>query len=303
MGPTASGKTSLACGLVQHFPLEIVSVDSAMVYREMNIGTAKPDKLILKTAPHHLIDIRDPNQNYSAAHFCSDVSTHCQSITERGNYPLLVGGTMMYFRALQHGLSSLPSANEQLRSELLHSAQQYGWEFMHQELARVDPIAAARIHPHDKQRIQRALEVFHLSGKPLSQCLTSPVALNTASYINIILMPNDRVWLHQRIELRFQQMLEQGFLGEVEQLVEQWQLNGTSLSMRTVGYRQVLEYLNNCYDYNTMCAKAIAATRQLAKRQITWLRRWPNAVILDPKNPSVSDNLMDIVKKIVDNSA
>ncbi len=301
MGPTASGKTDLACDLIRHFPFEIISVDSAMIYRGMDIGTAKPDSTTLAGAPHHLIDILDPPQSYSAAQFCTDVNTLCENIFSRGKLPLLVGGTMMYFRALQQGLSRLPPADEQVREQLLQQAKIQGWEHLHQELSALDPIAAARIHCNDTQRIQRALEIYRLTGKPLSDFLGSDTEVSDYQFENLILMPEDRQWLHQRIALRFEQMLAQGFIAEVEQLLQQWPLPPDCPSMRSVGYRQVRAYLQGEYDYPALCAKGVAATRQLAKRQLTWLRHWPAAYNFSAQNPAVGNEIMAIVRQILDN--
>ncbi len=302
MGPTASGKTALACELVQKFPLEIISVDSAMIYRGMDIGTAKPDAQTLATAPHHLIDIINPPDSYSAARFCEEVMELCHPIFSRGKQPLLVGGTMMYVRALQQGMSCLPEANETIREQLLQQAQAHGWEYMHQALMRVDPISAARIHPHDTQRIQRALEVYQLTGRTLSDYLRTEKKSPDLDFVNLILMPQRREWLHQRIAWRFEQMLATGFLDEVDQLIKQWHLTPLCPSMRSVGYRQALAYLQGEYDYATLQQKGVAATRQLAKRQLTWLRHWSEGIFLDAEDPHVITEIMAIIKRILDNS-
>ena len=301
MGPTASGKTALACELVQHFPVEIISVDSAMIYRGMNIGTAKPDAETLRRAPHQLIDIIDPLDSYSAANFCEDVARLSERIIEQGKIPLLVGGTMMYFRSLQQGLSLLPQADGPIRAELLQQAQEHGWAYMHQELARIDPITAARIHPNDTQRIQRALEVYQLTKKPLSEFLSSNKDAPAYSFVNVSLIPDDRAWLHQRIALRFEQMLAEGFINEVDDLLQKWPLTLEHPSMRSVGYRQVLHYLQGEYDYNTLRENGIAATRQVAKRQLTWLRQWPKMQFFSAENPTSTREIMAIMRQILDN--
>ncbi len=301
MGPTASGKTALACELVQHFPIEIISVDSAMIYRDMNIGTAKPNVQTLVHAPHHLIDILDPSASYSVALFCDDVTLLSERIISQGKIPLLVGGSMMYFRGLQQGLSLLPQADEHIRASLLQQAQEFGWVHMHQVLARVDAATAARIHPNDAQRIQRALEVYQLTKRPLSECLHAAKDTSAYRFINFSLMPKDRAWLHQRIALRFEHMLAEGFVGEVEGLLQKWQLTPEHPSMRSVGYRQVLDYLQGEYDYVTLCAKGIAATRQMAKRQLTWLRHWPEALVFAAENPASQGEIMAIIRRILDN--
>lgn len=284
MGPTASGKTALACELVNHFPFEIISVDSALIYRGMTIGTAKPSADELKQAPHHLIDILDPPDSYSAAQFCQDARNAIEDIYQRGRWPLLVGGTMMYFNALQKGLSTLPEADEQLRQRLVLEAETKGWDQMHQQLISIDRLAAERIHPHDTQRIQRALEVFYLTGKPLTSFLTAEKQQSDYQFINLILFPERRAWLHERIATRFHWMLEAGFIHEVQDLIEKWQLPKSCPSMRTVGYRQAIDYLEGICDYPAMIEKGIAATRQLAKRQLTWLRHWNDASYFDPEN-------------------
>lgn len=297
MGPTASGKTALACELVKQLPLEIVSVDSALIYREMTIGTAKPSAEELRQAPHHLIDIIDPPQSYSAAQFCQDATQTIEAIYQRGHWPLLVGGTMMYFNALQQGLSALPEADDLLRQRLLDEARTQGWDVMHQQLAAVDAQSAARIHPHDTQRIQRALEVFYLTGKPLTAFLAEQKQPSDYQFTNLILFPEQRAWLHERIATRFQLMLEQGFINEVEHLLKKWSLPKSCPAMRTVGYRQAIDYLDGIYDYPTMIEKSIAATRQLAKRQLTWLRSWPEATYFDSETKGLSDALKRIIQE------
>ncbi|WP_298624126.1 tRNA (adenosine(37)-N6)-dimethylallyltransferase MiaA [uncultured Legionella sp.] len=301
MGPTASGKTGLACELIQHFPFEIISVDSAMIYREMNIGTAKPSQDELHKAPHHLIDIIDPTESYSAAQFCTDATALCDSILAKGKIPLLVGGTMMYFNALQKGLSLLPEANEDIRKQLENEATQKGWDVLHQKLQKVDPETAARIHAHDTQRIQRALEVYLITGVPLSVFLAKEKGEAKYRFVNFVLFPEQRAWLHERIALRFDLMLEDGLINEVQQLQERWSLNGNLPSMRCVGYRQVLEYLQGDYDYSTMRDKGIAATRQLAKRQLTWLRHWDDVLRYDSQSATFSDEIMAKSREILDN--
>ena len=279
MGPTASGKTGLAVELCRCFPLQIISVDSALVYRGMDIGTAKPDAGTLKKAPHRLIDIRDPSESYSAADFRVDALAEMKHITASGRVPFLVGGTMLYFRALEHGLSELPGADPGVRLKLEQQAVEIGWPAMHAILQEKDPQAAARIHPNDPQRIQRALEVIKVSGRPLSELQTQSTRKALEYRIHkIIVAPAERSVLHRRIEQRFELMIENGFLDEVKGLHARVDLNVDLPSMRAVGYRQAWNYLDGDSSYETMCAKAIAATRQLAKRQLTWLRREPASV-------------------------
>lgn len=283
MGPTASGKTGLAVKLKQQFPVEIISVDSALVYRGMNIGTAKPDAETLAVAPHHLIDLIAPTEAYSAANFRRDALRLMQEVYARGNVPLLVGGTMLYFSALEEGLSGLPQADPDLRATLDAEAAILGWPAMHAKLADIDPITAARLKPTDAQRIQRALEVFHLSGRTMSALFTDQ-QMEALPYrlLKIGLMPSERKVLHERIALRFQQMMSQGLIEELSQLLIDYPtLHSNMPSMRCVGYRQVLGYLRQEYNYETMLEKGIAATRQLAKRQMTWLRSMPNTMVLD----------------------
>jgi tRNA dimethylallyltransferase len=293
MGPTASGKTQLAIDLLQRFPLEIISVDSAMVYRGMDIGTAKPTPEILKIAPHRLIDIRDPSEPYSAAQFREDVVREINDVIAHGNIPLLVGGTMLYFSALQKGLSELPSAHPEIRAKLAAEALQYGWPALHERLVKVDPVAAQRIHPHDSQRIQRALEVYDVSGKSLTawQHANAPTGVDY-EICNVVVSPADRHILHERIAKRFMSMLAEGFLDEVKCLIARGDLNIEMPSMRSVGYRQAWEYLQGQFSYEEMCEKGIIATRQLAKRQLTWLRHWSGEVTWFD---SMSDTLLEQV--------
>lgn len=274
MGPTAVGKTDLAVRLVEEFPCEIISVDSAMVYRGMDIGTAKPTADILARAPHALIDIKDPADAYSAAEFCVDAQQCIEGILARNKIPLLVGGTMMYFRALQFGLANLPSADEKIREALFAEGQTLGWPTLHARLALVDPLAASRIHPHDVQRIQRALEIYQLSGKTMSSQHNEESLLQKYSLVNVGILCDDRAELHRRIEQRFAEMLAQGFIDEVQTLFARGDLNEQTPSMRSVGYRQVWQYLANKLSFAEMQLRATIATRQLAKRQMTWLRHW-----------------------------
>lgn len=303
MGPTASGKTALALELVQHFPMDIVSVDSAMIYRGMDIGTAKPTAKELALAPHHLIDILDPPESYSAAQFCTDALALCEGILQSGRIPLLVGGTMMYFNALQKGLSVLPEADPKLRERLVEEAKQLGLSALHQKLSEVDPVAAARIHAHDAQRIQRALEVYYATGSSFTELLAQNTQMPRHQFVNISLFPEDRAWLHGRIAERFELMLTQGFIEEVEQLQQRWTLNETMPSMRCVGYRQALEFLQGAYDKGSLADKGVAATRQLAKRQLTWLRHWDEALVFDPQTSTFTAEIMAKIKEILDNSS
>lgn len=284
MGPTAVGKTDLAVHLVQALPLEIISVDSAMIYRGMDLGTAKPDGEILARAPHHLLDILDPADSYSAARFAEDARRLMDDITARGRVPLLVGGTMLYFRALDFGLDVLPEADAGLRAQIDRMAAEQGWESLHRELARVDPDAAARIHPNDPQRLQRALEVYRLTGRPLSSFQAGRLVSRLPyRMLRIGLLPADRTRLRERIATRFLRMLDLGFIAEVEALKRRGDLHPGLPSMRAVGYRQVLDHLNGKLDHDSMVTAAVTATRQLAKRQMTWLRSYPDLVLLDPE--------------------
>ncbi|MEA3242746.1 MAG: tRNA (adenosine(37)-N6)-dimethylallyltransferase MiaA [Pseudomonadota bacterium] len=283
MGPTASGKTGVAVELVQRLPLEIISVDSALVYRGMDIGTAKPDAETLRIAPHRLIDIRDPSEVYSVAEFRDDALREMEAIRARGNTPLLVGGTMLYFRALQQGLSDLPGADSGVRAQLEAEAREKGWQAMHTRLRRVDPQSAARIHPNDTQRIQRALEVYELSGLPLSElCAAGRQAPPAYRFLKIILAPEQREVLHQRIRQRFELMLAQGFLDEVRRLRAGRDLNPGLPSMRAVGYRQAWAHLEGELSQGEWVERAVIATRQYAKRQLTWLRSESDCHWIDP---------------------
>ncbi len=299
MGPTASGKTDLAFHLAKMLPVEIVSVDSALVYRGMNIGTAKPDSVALASIPHHLVDIRDPSQSYSAAEFRRDALEAIAAIQARGHVPLLVGGTMLYFRALFNGLSTLPSANDVIRAELDRQAQKLGWPEMHRQLAEVDPVSAARINPNDTQRIQRALEVYRISGMTMTAlCNENVEGQFPYPCLKVVLAPNDRSHLHQRIAQRFSHMIEAGFITEVEGLRARGDLHLRLPAMRAVGYRQIWAYLDGVYGYDDMLAKGVAATRQLAKRQLTWLRKEPACVWFDSEQPSVYKEVVDYFKSI-----
>lgn len=274
MGPTASGKTGLAIELCERFDMEIISVDSALVYRGMDIGTAKPDKQTLRLAPHRLIDIRDPSESYSAADFRNDAIAEMNSISAAGKIPLLAGGTMLYFKALEHGLSELPAADPALRQVLETQAAEIGWPAMHEILRQKDPVAAARIHPNDPQRIQRALEVIAISGQPMSELQEKTAGEALAYRIHkVIISPEPRSVLHSRIEQRFDLMIKEGFIDEMKSLYNRPGLHADLPSMRAVGYRQAWEWLDGDCSFEQMREKAIAATRQLAKRQLTWLRR------------------------------
>jgi len=293
MGPTAAGKTGLAIELCERFGLEIISVDSALVYRGMDIGTAKPDQETLRKAPHRLIDIRDPSQSYSAADFRSDALREMESITAAGKVPLLVGGTMLYFRALEHGLSDLPAADPEVRKRLEKQAADIGWSAMHEILRQQDPDAASRIHPNDPQRIQRALEVITISGRPMSelQRQSAGEALDYRIH-KIIISPEPRSVLHQRIEQRFDLMVKAGFIDEIKSLYARSDLNADLPSMRAVGYRQAWDWLEGNSSFEQMREKAIAATRQLAKRQLTWLRRESASLWYDLQSDGVREEVI-----------
>lgn len=277
MGPTASGKTALALEICKQYSCEIISVDSALVYRGMDIGTAKPSLAERAQIPHHLIDIRDPAEPYSAADFRRDALQLIREITARGRLPLLVGGTMLYFRVLREGIAELPAADSELRSALNAEAERRGWPALHAELTRVDPIAAAKIHPNHSQRIQRALEVYRSAGVPLSQLQReAEYQQEPLRWVQLAVAPHERRILHERIAARFDMMLAQGFIDEVATLRRRSDLHAELPSIRAVGYRQAWEYLAQQTSYAEMVQKGIAATRQLAKRQLTWLRAWPD---------------------------
>ena len=278
LGPTASGKSDLAMKLTAHLPVELVSVDSALVYRDMNIGTAKPDAEILRQYPHHLVDVRNPDEVYSAADFRSEVLTLMSAISERGNIPLLVGGTMLYFKVLIEGIASMPAADSAIREKIVREAETGGWQKVHQRLAEVDPESAARIHPNDPQRLQRALEIWELTGESMTQLHKKQQNLVSLpfSVCQLAIIPSDRADLHRIIAARFEQMIKDGFIEEVEHLREKYDLNAELPSIKSVGYRQVWQYLEGEVDRKAMQERAIIATRQLAKRQFTWLRGWSN---------------------------
>jgi tRNA dimethylallyltransferase len=301
MGPTASGKTDIAVRLQQRFPMDIISVDSALVYRGMNIGTAKPDADTLEIAPHRLIDIRDPEQAYSAGDFVVDAQREIDSIHSAGRIPLLVGGTMMYFRSLTEGLADLPQANEAVRQKLDAVARESGWPHLHARLSRIDPAAAKRINENDSQRIQRALEVYETSGKTLTEWHAIALPPNTQyRFIKVAVVAADRQLLHERIGERFESMLDQGFVDEVRGLMQRAGLAADSASMRAVGYRQIWAHLEGQYDLPTAVHKAKAATRQLAKRQMTWLRTEKQLIVFDPLEMGANEAISAYVAKQMD---
>ena len=296
MGPTASGKSALAMELVRHLPCDIISVDSALVYRGMDIGTAKPTAEELALAPHRLIDIIDPLDAYSAADFRRDALREMADIVANGRIPLLVGGTMLYYKALLEGLSPLPEADPGIRAQIELEAATQGWAALHAELCRIDPVAGARIHPNDPQRLSRALEVFRLTGKnltELTQLQGEPLPYRTMQFV---IAPSDRAWLRERIALRFDTMLAQGFEREVTRLLQRGDLNPSLPSIRCVGYRQMWDYLTGVLSYDEMRYRGIVATCQLAKRQMTWLRGWSHP--LHWLESTASDNLAVMLRDI-----
>ncbi len=296
MGPTASGKTGVAVELAQKLPVEIISVDSALVYRHMNIGTAKPDTATLAQAPHHLIDIREPTEVYSAAAFRKDALNLMHDITQRGRIPLLVGGTMLYFRALQHGLSILPEADSAIRAELDAEIALYGVPYLHQQLAAVDMETAARLSPNDSQRIQRAMEIYRLTGQPMSALLKQQTNVELPYRIlPIALIPGERSVLHQRIATRFKQMLDQGLVDELQALKQRYQLHPNLPSMRCVGYRQAWQCIEGQISEADLLETGIIATRQLAKRQMTWLRSMSDNIEFD----CLASNLIQHIHKAI----
>ncbi len=293
MGPTAAGKTDLALRLFDKLPCELISVDSALVYRGMDIGTAKASPELLARIPHRLIDILDPAQAYSAASFRDDALLAMAEITAAGRIPLLVGGTMLYYRSLEHGLSDLPAANEAVRARLDAEVTAQGLSGLYRRLADVDLVAAVRINPNDRQRIQRALEVYELTGINMTElCAESQRQKLPYAVAKVVIAPAQRATLHERIERRFDAMLEQGFVEEVVRLRQMGGLNLSKSSMRAVGYRQVWEYLDGNYGYDQLVHKGVAATRQFAKRQLTWLRSEQGAVWFDGESPALFDDVL-----------
>jgi tRNA dimethylallyltransferase len=301
LGPTASGKTAAALAFAARHPVEIVSVDSALVYREMDIGTAKPSAEERAAAPHHLIDIIDPAESYSAAQFRADALRLVGEIIARGNVPLLVGGTMLYYKALTQGLNDLPTADADVRAALDADAARDGWPALHARLAAVDPKTAARLAPNDSQRIQRALEIFMLTGQPMSTLLAAPRTQHVDApyrFVPVALEPSDRAVLHARIAARFDAMLAHGFIDEVKRLRERGDLDLSMPSMRCVGYRQAWEYLDGATRYDEMRDKGIFATRQLCKRQLTWLRAMPERVVVDCCAGDATERAMEALVRV-----
>lgn len=297
MGPTASGKTSLAINLARYFPVEIISVDSALVYRGLDIGSAKPTKEEREAVPHHLIDICDPSESFSAADFCDQVQKTVVEITERGKIPVLAGGTMMYFRVFLDGLAQMPEADEQIRAQIESVAQELGWTEIHRRLAEVDPQTAAEIHPNHSQRLSRAYEVYLSSGKTMSQLRAVQPKENSFllnyQIIQLAICPKQRATLHQRIEQRLRQMVAHGFVEEVEKLFRRGDLNEKLPAIRAVGYRQFWNYCAGECSLDDATEKAIIATRQLAKRQLTWLRGWKDPLYWLYTQEESGENLND----------
>jgi tRNA dimethylallyltransferase len=276
MGPTASGKTALAMALQDALPCDIISVDSALIYRDMDIGTAKPTHNELEQYPHRLINLRDASESYSAADFCHDALAQINEIKANNRIPLLVGGTMMYYKSLLEGISPLPTANAEIRATIELQAKELGWQALHDELAKIDPVSAVRIHPNDPQRLTRALEVYRLTGNTLTQLTEIKGDKLAGNVLQLAITPKERSTLHQRIELRYQQMIDSGFEQEVIKLKNRGDLHEDLPSIRCVGYRQMWQYLNGDFDHKEMIFRGVCATRQLAKRQLTWLRNWPD---------------------------
>ena len=299
-GPTASGKSASTHILAQHWPIEVIVMDSATIYRDMDIGTAKPSAEEQAAIPHHLLDIRDPAESYSAAEFATDATRLIQEIRARGHYPVLCGGTMLYYKALREGLNDLPQADPAIRQQLDERAQEIGWPGMHEELTRIDPATAARLAPRDSQRIQRALEIFHISGKTMSDWLKDKAQPQEGShqYVTMSLEPEDRSWLHKRIAVRYHDMLEQGLLQEVEKLYQRPDLHPGLPSIRCVGYRQLWSYLDGEVSLDLAIEQAIAATRQLAKRQLTWLRSEPERQQFNCQNPQAAEQIVQAARQI-----
>ena len=292
MGPTACGKTKIAIELTQELPCDIISVDSSMVYRGMDIGSAKPTPDEQKLAPHRLIDIRNPDEIYSAGDFQKDALREMDDILAQNRIPLLVGGTMLYFKALQQGLAELPQANAEIRAEIEAEAKQLGWQALHDRLAQIDPESAERIHPNDPQRLQRALEIYAITGKTMTQLFAeNKQSQPQYNFINIAIASESRALLNERIEIRFKQMLEQGLIAEVEKLVGNYPNMPTS--MRAVNYRQVCQYLSGELSYDEMIERAVIATRQLAKRQMTWLRAWPDLVWINSSDENITTKIKE----------
>ncbi|MGG4606156.1 tRNA (adenosine(37)-N6)-dimethylallyltransferase MiaA [Paenalcaligenes sp. Me131] len=298
-GPTAAGKSASTLALAKRWPIEIIVMDSATIYQGMDIGTAKPSAEEQALVPHHLLDIRDPAQSYSAADFATDATQLIQEIWQRGRYPLLCGGTMLYYKALREGLNNLPSSNPEVRARLDEQAAQLGWPAMHQLLAEYDPITAARLAPNDSQRIQRAMEIYEISGKPMSAWLQEQERQKPSiPFHTLSLEPSDRAWLHAQIALRYRQMIDAGLLAEVQALYARPDLNPTLPSIRCVGYRQLWAHLDGECSQDDAIEKAIAATRQLAKRQLTWLRSDPQRLSMDCLNPHKAEVVVDAAAQV-----
>ena len=304
MGPTASGKTAVAMELTRRFPVELISVDSAQVFRDMDIGTAKPDAATLREFPHHLIDLISPEEAYSAARFCTDALAAMGEISARGKIPLLVGGTMLYFKALLEGLADLPQACPETRADIDSQAIAQGWPAVHAALAEIDPATAARLHPTDAQRIQRALEVFRLAGRPLSALLAeSKCQLPPYDFLSLGLLPTERSVLHQRIAQRYDAMLKAGLEDEIDMLRAKYQLNLNLPSMRCVGYRQIWEVQDGLAPRNEMRDRGVYATRQLAKRQITWMTNTLQPETFDCLAENIASVTVERVTKFLDDRA
>ncbi|WNC72603.1 tRNA (adenosine(37)-N6)-dimethylallyltransferase MiaA [Thalassotalea psychrophila] len=298
MGPTASGKTDLAFGLSDHLPCDIISVDSALIYKSMDIGSAKPTKDELAKYPHRLIDIIDPSESYSVADFCRDAKREIDDIRSRGRIPILVGGTMMYFKSLLEGISPLPAANAEIRAGITAEAEQKGWQHIHDLLNEVDPVSAERIHPNDPQRLTRALEVYRITNKSMTELTKIKGDTLDGDILQFAISTTERAKLHQRIELRYNIMLEQGFQQEVEQLKQRSDLHEELPSIRCVGYRQMWQHLNGEFDYDEMIFRGVCATRQLAKRQLTWLRGWPNLTWLTTNDETNLQQILSCLAKL-----
>lgn len=303
MGPTASGKTDLAIEIVQRLPCEIISVDSAQIYKEMDIGTGKPDAKTLAKAPHRLIDFLDPAQAYSASQFRCDALREMEAITGAGKIPLLVGGTMLYFRALRDGLAQMPASDAQVREDIEAIADRDGWAAVHAQLAAVDPQSAQRIHPNDPQRLQRALEIYLISGKTMTEHHLQENSALAAAQLPfdlhfLAIQPEDRAVLHERIAARFKHMIDQGLVAEVERLYARGDLDLSMPSMRAVGYRQTWRYIAGELRFDAMVEQGIIATRQLAKRQITWMRSWENLSSFDSESSKTLDQLLNSISRV-----